>query len=836
MNLRQTPLSDLIDLTNGALKQYQSVLALARSPLADSALVHPLLVRDDVSPTADERGHALRLLLQWAVSRLAPAPARYPLGVERPYDDPTWRDPLWWRYNILRHRYLEPLHPDEFVDGGRFTETLLALTGITSTDAFFDERNRAIREVAQRLRELPGDAQANAELESLALEEALHPLHRQQQAMALLGIAATFDDVFPRTLLLQMARDEQITDAPALLEQLTADRYLLMGEGGLNLWLSPVLQSAVYVRQPEQRRRHRHRFAAHAYRREDATLDAANHAIRAQEWTEAATWLLHAAPLLIADLQTEELLALLTQIPLEALPSTQWCELQLLCCDLYRRHGEQDAALAACRAALRVAPEDSRKGELYWRIGKLYEKRNVIQALGYYEEALNYFPAHALPVAEVRKDRAWLHLFRHEWDAAASDLHHALSLVTAATMNGSSTQTSTDIATHTTTVADLHANILDALAHLHLEQQHFDNAIDYARQALHLREATGDRLQIAKSFNNLGNFYSRMGEVDAAIAAHEEALQFYKQVHNQALTAETWLNQGVVFHSAGRQREAILRYHNSLALSQPLGLTLTEITAHANLLEAHAELGEREDARRHWHFGHALSVRANADAEQEYFEELQTRFGLLPDRAIPKTDAINSPTTMIATATPRALLTPELLTILTLAERKEQITPKAVMAECHVSKATATRRLTELTEAGRLVRRGKGRATVYLPADMVQSAPTEQQPMARKATSADVTAQAANRSAFMAQLAPYHTELCSEYRVTLLYLLIPRADVDDETHSTIWQLGIDFLTLPSLTEFFALERQLRAWSGEPIDLLPVAVMTERQLTDGVRLI
>jgi hypothetical protein len=138
---------------NSAFKNYHSILALSRSTLANSALVAPALVRDSVSPTADERGHALRLALQWAVNLLAPEPPEYPLGTPRPYDDPTWRDPRWWRYNILRHRYLEPLHPDEFVEGGRYTETLIGLTGIPSADTFFEERNRAIREVAAWLRQ-----------------------------------------------------------------------------------------------------------------------------------------------------------------------------------------------------------------------------------------------------------------------------------------------------------------------------------------------------------------------------------------------------------------------------------------------------------------------------------------------------------------------------------------------------------------------------------------------------------------------------------------------------------------------------------------------------------
>ena len=138
----------LIEQVNEAYKAYSSVLALSRLPLAAMPLIEPALVLDPLTPTPEDRGRALQLALRWALLQLAPAAPRYPLGEYRPLDDPTWREPAWWRYNILRHRYVEPLHPDDFIDSGRFTETLMALTGIPTPDAFFDVRNRAIRAAA----------------------------------------------------------------------------------------------------------------------------------------------------------------------------------------------------------------------------------------------------------------------------------------------------------------------------------------------------------------------------------------------------------------------------------------------------------------------------------------------------------------------------------------------------------------------------------------------------------------------------------------------------------------------------------------------------------------
>ncbi|MEZ4682774.1 MAG: hypothetical protein R2932_52060 [Caldilineaceae bacterium] len=55
-----------------------------------------------------------------------------------------------------------------------------------------------------------------------------------------------------------------------------------------------------------------------------------------------------------------------------------------------------------------MATDTAQQGQLYWRMGKLYEKRNPLQSLGYYEQALAHFDADEPVVVDVLKDRAWL--------------------------------------------------------------------------------------------------------------------------------------------------------------------------------------------------------------------------------------------------------------------------------------------------------------------------------------------------------------------------------------------------------------------------------------------
>lgn len=771
--------ADFTPLVNAAFKNYHSVLTLARSPLANSTLVTPLLVLDDVSPTNDERGHALRLVLQWAVNRLAPASIQYPLEGVRPLDDPTWRDPYWWRYNILRHRYLEPLHPDEFVEGGRSTETLIALTGIPSTDTFFDERNRAVREVAQRLRRQLIDGDATDELQQLALAEIARSLQTQEKARALLGIAATFDEVFPRALLLHMAAREQLAQTEEALDYLTAHRFLLMGDGALNLWLSPVLQRYVYARQPSAKQRMRHQQVANYYRTELEPLKAAKHLQQAQLWREAATLLFDAADDLVNELQIEELCAALLVFKANYLPSDQWREVQILLSDLFSKSGRQADAMAACRHALKVTDEVTHQARIYRRIGKLYENHNQLHALGYYQQAVERFKPDNPELLDLLKDRAWLYIFRQEWSKAEADLTLALA------------QTPEN-------AREQRANIYDAFASLYRRQKRYDEAVHYAQDALGLREETGNLLRVANSFHNLGLIYNDMGEYHHAVAAYQEAMTTYQQLSNRSLIAAALLNIGMAYHLDNHLPEATQAYRESLAICQEIGLPLVEVKAHSNLAEALTELGQIEAARQHWQTGYALSCQADFEDQIMYFKELQKKLPAL--QTSEGADKEPNETTNRKTDAPS---TPEERAVLEIVKQAGRVTPKLLMETIHISKATATRRLGELVERGYLEKQGEGRGTYYTLAEQKRqnvSPPPERRPASK-----------IDLEQMQRQLYQQEQHLRQHYNVTALGLL-------RQTPGEMLTLAVRFAILPDLLRFFELEKELEARLGIRIDL------------------
>jgi tetratricopeptide (TPR) repeat protein len=758
----------LLPLVNDALRTCQSLLALSRSPLANSPLVTPALVKDDVSPTAEERGGALWLALRWAIDKLAPAPATYPFGVFRPLDDPTWRDPRWWRYTILRHRYLEPLHPDEFTGGGRFTETLLALTGISSADVFYDERNRALGEVAEWLRRQLLENAWRDELQQLALQEALAPLEKQPQMRRLLAIAAAFDAVFPREQLLDLAARETLVQADAVLDAVIAQRFLLTGDGGANLWLAPPLRAHLYTRQPIREMQQRHRLIAAADEAQGRVLSAVRHHQRGGQDERAARLLLTAIDDLREEILPGALIEVIQALAMRRLDAGERYALYLLLSDLLHRAGKPEEALTASRQSLQAARTPEEQARVYRRIGKLYESRNQQHALRYYQQAIDRFPANAPELAEALKDRGWLYFLREDWRHAEADLLGALEVAPPE-------------------ARALQGAIYDAMANLYRKTDDHTRAVSYAELALALREEDGDLLGVAKSHGNLGLLYRSSGDYPHAIAAYTEAMSTYARLGNQELAAVALLNIGAANFLAGDIEEAVRRYHASLAISRTLGLPLLEIKAHYNLAEAYAASASSTAAGEHWQLGMALCRGHAFDDQEQDFAELAATLGLAaPPRA-----------EVAASAPLPGVLDPDEAAVLELAQREHRLTAQRLVEALHVSRATATRRLTTLAEKGYLHMEGKGRGVHYRLASVAQA----------KDAAPTATIEAALRA-----LLP---SLRQQFDVAAVGLT-PAPGVI--------RLVVRFQVTPPLEQFFELERHVSAALQTPVDLVPASVL------------
>ncbi len=697
-----------------AFKNCGSILALSRSTLAHGPLVAAALVLDDLSPTLDERGKGLRQALQWAVEQLAPEPATYPIGTERAFDDPTWRDPRWWRYNVLRHRYFEPLTPDQFVEGGRFTETLLSLTGMPSVDVYYDERARAMREAAQRLQRHIHDGSGSERIRGLALDAVYTPLREHRSAETLLGMATIFNNVFPTHWLMALANDEGITRPAEALDTLVARRCLHLGDGAMSAWMSFELRQYVQKRQLVEVQQRRNQYLARLALEDAKPLDSAQFLLGAGAPQQAATVLLNLDDDERAENGTDVIL-LARAIQQSDLSSRQWRELNVMLSELHQRVGQGEEALTSLREALKGARALSEQANIYRRLGKLYEEHNQQQAFTYYQMALDRLTAADPEMASVLKERGWLRILRREWDEGEADLQLALEVLPA---DERSTR----------------ADVLDAFSSLRRGQEDYAAALEHARAGLALREQTGDLMRVGKSLNSLGILYRVMGDYPNAINAYREARTISERLDNQGLVATALLNIGTAHHFANDLDEAISYYRQCLALADEVGLPLTEVRARSNLCEALMDQGREAEARRHWRSGYALSMESGFDDEIAYLNELCLRYPSLQNELASMPSAVAGGTVweggnalVSGNWSPLDMAAPvtqvdEVEALALEAARKSGRVNAAMLMEIgHVSKATATRKLTRMVETGLLFKSGQGRSTVYTRAHSVPS-------------------------------------------------------------------------------------------------------------------
>ncbi len=669
--------NDFTRLVNDAFKNYDSLLDLSRSPLAQTSLVTPVLILN--SPGPDDYGRALRIILRWAVNRLAPEIPPYPFGELPPLDDPTWISPIWWRYNILRHHYLDPLPLTYFQDGDNKPSRVSALSGlmgISSEDAFFDERNRAIKEAARLIRIQLTNHQFDEDLRRIALEELYEQLTPDQRTI--LELAAIFQGDFQRTWLQEIAALEHL-EIIDILDELIAHRLINEESDGVNLNLPAELQKYVHARQansPQLRRRHEQ--AAQFYQTHHDPLQAAWHLEQSHHFKEAATILLQEANELINEFQARELRQRLEPLTLKQLPLSQWCDVQLLLSDLYRYQGEPENAVLACRRVIRATHDPSYQARSFHRLGKLYEDHGAPRALEYYRQAAERFSTDDPEWPGFLKDRGWLYIKIKEWENAKNDLYEALKHIDP---------------TRYLQIAD----IQDAISRLYQEQYLYEEALSHAQQSLLLREQTGDLARIADSSNNMGFLYMDMKQYQNAKSYFEEALSVHQRLGNSERIANATLNIGAIYYWMNDYPTALAKYFSSLKIYQDIDLPRGVAQAYYNIAEAYVALHQIEEAVHYWQLGYTLSENTGLEDQIDWFNELKKTIPFPNETTENSTETDESPLE----------LSDKEQQIIALTQQEGYITPKRLQQE-GIPKSTATRMIAELTQKGILTKTGKG--------------------------------------------------------------------------------------------------------------------------------
>ena len=143
-------------------------------------------------------------------------------------------------------------------------------------------------------------------------------------------------------------------------------------------------------------------------------------------------------------------------------------------------------------------------------------------------------------------------------------------------------------------------NHLGNLGTAHLRLGEVDKAIAYHEQALVISREIGDRRGEGNDLGNLGTAYLRLGEVDKAIAYHEQALVISREIGDRRGEGNDLGNLGTAHLRLAEVDKAIEHYEQALVIAREIGDRRGEGSDLGSLGNALLGLGEVDKAIEHY--------------------------------------------------------------------------------------------------------------------------------------------------------------------------------------------------------------------------------------------
>ena len=140
--------------------------------------------------------------------------------------------------------------------------------------------------------------------------------------------------------------------------------------------------------------------------------------------------------------------------------------------------------------------------------------------------------------------------------------------------------------------------------------------MDYYKQALPIRKEVGDRAGVAKTLNNIGAVYGKIGQPQKALDYFNEALPICREVGDRAQEATTLNNIGAVYDSTGQPQNALDYFNQALPILKAVGDRAVEATTLNNIGRVYNSIAQWQKALDY--FNPALPIfKAVGDRAQE---------------------------------------------------------------------------------------------------------------------------------------------------------------------------------------------------------------------------
>ncbi|MGB0385575.1 MAG: tetratricopeptide repeat protein [Ardenticatenaceae bacterium] len=587
---------ELKEPVSKAFEDYRNgdVLALSNSPLAHSSLTAPCFLEGEpITPAL--RGRAMGSVLRWAVDTLKP-------GGEH-----SWPAYQWRYHNILYgyHLYIPQAHEKHF------TIEKLAEQMAIATQTFHNWRETAFKLVGQRLRMELSTPQAAQERQSYAFADRYASLSSDEQL--LLRISAVFRLATPIKLLEQTAQEAQGANIQESIHNLVTNHLLISNEEHTEVLVHPQIRSDLLILLPWQERQQWHQATGSHYEQQQAYLEAAHHFRRAGAYEPAAQILITHYQAILNNNQVAELRDMVDEFQPAELPNNSWARLQIIAGQTAEFMADLDTALEKYRKAL-AAKEVRTKAEAYYRRAKLFELKNIDEALAHYNMAIDLLeesrPTDRMLLAQIYISSSWIFIeVRPDLDEAAATLRRAEALIDRP---------------HLAAWADLH----NGWAELFQRKEKLEDAIKYRFRAWLAAHELQDIERMIKFAHNLGVDYTYNSQYKNALKYLKISRTLAIQAQNRQYEASCNEQIGACYFWLAEYEKA--RHYYQMAYQAHLESGNRDWLTHScyNLAEVYLELGDVVQARRYFDEGTSIAKELRNERMLGLFEKLEPKISL----------------------------------------------------------------------------------------------------------------------------------------------------------------------------------------------------------------
>ena len=150
---------------------------------------------------------------------------------------------------------------------------------------------------------------------------------------------------------------------------------------------------------------------------------------------------------------------------------------------------------------------------------------------------------------------------------------------------------------------------LGYIANCHRKLENLDKALDFARQALRMKEDLGDRGEIGNTHNQLGLIYWERADYPAAIQHLQQAIEIASTVNDKELEGSASNNLGLVFDERGDFKQSLEKYQRALELHRVTHFERGEGDTLGNIGGVYLLLGKFREALPYYQQALAISER-----------------------------------------------------------------------------------------------------------------------------------------------------------------------------------------------------------------------------------